>query len=131
MAGKREKFKAITWGVVALAGVCLLGAALFSDWRKDSAHLPTNIVGPSPRVRQIPSLTSTPTQVESTPTSALTFLFDCIPTQNGVEMGVVTSVIDGDTIHVDIGGKDYSVRYIGIDAPETRDPTTGRQPFGP
>jgi micrococcal nuclease len=33
----------------------------------------------------------------------------------------VTRVIDGDTIEVDIGGKIYNVRYIGIDAPELDD----------
>ena len=32
--------------------------------------------------------------------------------------GYVTDVIDGDTLIVDIGGKEYKVRYIGIDAPE-------------
>jgi micrococcal nuclease len=30
----------------------------------------------------------------------------------------VTEIVDGDTIHVDIGGVEYRVRYIGIDAPE-------------
>ncbi|MDP6586648.1 MAG: thermonuclease family protein, partial [Anaerolineales bacterium] len=30
----------------------------------------------------------------------------------------VTRVIDGDTIDVDIGGRGYRVRYIGIDTPE-------------
>jgi len=30
----------------------------------------------------------------------------------------VIYVVDGDTIHVDIGGQEYRVRYIGIDAPE-------------
>jgi micrococcal nuclease len=31
-------------------------------------------------------------------------------------------VIDGDTIEVSIGGKTYTVRYIGIDTPETKHP---------
>ena len=30
----------------------------------------------------------------------------------------VTRVVDGDTIHVSIGGKDYKVRYIGVNTPE-------------
>ncbi len=34
---------------------------------------------------------------------------------------LVTRVIDGDTIEVDIGGTIYKVRYIGIDAPELDD----------
>jgi micrococcal nuclease len=39
----------------------------------------------------------------------------------------VTRVVDGDTIHVEVGGKDYRLRYIGIDTPETVDP---RRPVG-
>ncbi|MFC1931887.1 thermonuclease family protein [Chloroflexota bacterium] len=34
----------------------------------------------------------------------------------------VVRVIDGDTIEVDIGGKPYKVRYIGIDTPEVGQP---------
>ncbi len=34
---------------------------------------------------------------------------------------LVTRVIDGDTVEVDIGGTIYKVRYIGIDAPELDD----------
>ena len=32
---------------------------------------------------------------------------------------IVTSVVDGDTIRVDIDGVEYPLRYIGIDAPES------------
>jgi micrococcal nuclease len=34
----------------------------------------------------------------------------------------VSYVVDGDTIHVIIDGVDYSVRYIGVDTPETGEP---------
>ena len=34
----------------------------------------------------------------------------------------VLRVIDGDTIEVSIGGNSYTVRYIGIDTPETKHP---------
>lgn len=40
---------------------------------------------------------------------------------------IVLDVVDGDTIRVDIDGHTYSVRYIGIDAPELR-PTI--EPYG-
>ncbi|HEX7347059.1 MAG TPA: thermonuclease family protein, partial [Candidatus Limnocylindrales bacterium] len=44
------------------------------------------------------------------------------------EFATVTKVVDGDTIKVDIAGTEYSVRYIGIDAPEpdTTDPDIKR-----
>ncbi len=45
----------------------------------------------------------------------------------GLVPAKVTRVVDGDTIHVEMGGKDYRLRYIGIDTPETVDP---RRPVG-
>jgi micrococcal nuclease len=41
----------------------------------------------------------------------------------------VTRVVDGDTIHVDLGGSDETVRYIGIDTPESVKPGTPVQCF--
>ncbi len=35
------------------------------------------------------------------------------------EDALVTRVVDGDTIQVDINGTSYRVRYIGVDAPES------------
>ena len=43
----------------------------------------------------------------------------------------VSRVVDGDTIIVALDGKDYRVRYIGIDAPETVRPGWPVEPFGP
>lgn len=42
----------------------------------------------------------------------------------------VTRVVDGDTIHVLIDDQEDTVRYIGVDSPETVDPRRGTQPFG-
>lgn len=42
----------------------------------------------------------------------------------------VTSVTDGDTIKVDIKGVIQTVRFIGIDTPETKDPRKPVQCFG-
>ena len=44
--------------------------------------------------------------------------------------GRVTRVVDGDTVHVRIGGSDERVRYIGVDTPETVKPGTPVQCFG-
>jgi micrococcal nuclease len=41
----------------------------------------------------------------------------------------VTRVVDGDTIHVSLGGQDETVRYIGIDTPESVKPGTPVQCF--
>ena len=42
----------------------------------------------------------------------------------------VERVIDGDTIHVRVEGKSYTVRLIGVDTPETKHPTKAVQYFG-
>ena len=47
----------------------------------------------------------------------------------GGDAGVVTRVVDGDTIHVSVGGEDETVRYIGIDTPESVKPGTPVQCF--
>src|SRR4051794_7990152 len=44
-------------------------------------------------------------------------------------VGKVTRVVDGDTIHVAVGGRDETVRYIGVDTPESVKPGTPVQCF--
>ncbi|UFJ39304.1 thermonuclease family protein [Brevibacillus humidisoli] len=43
---------------------------------------------------------------------------------------IVTKVVDGDTIKVEINGKEETVRLLLIDTPETNHPRLGQQPFG-
>jgi micrococcal nuclease len=43
----------------------------------------------------------------------------------------VSRVVDGDTIHVQRGGADITVRLIGIDTPETVKPNAAVECFGP
>jgi micrococcal nuclease len=52
------------------------------------------------------------------------------PSGGGRAEGTVTRVVDGDTVHVRIGGDDERVRYIGVDTPETVKPNTPVQCFG-
>ena len=39
-------------------------------------------------------------------------------------------IIDGDTIHVQVGTRIEKVRYIGVDTPEVRHPHKGEEPGG-
>lgn len=43
---------------------------------------------------------------------------------------VVTRVVDGDTVEVDLGGETEDVRYIGVDTPETVKPGEPVECFG-
>ncbi len=44
---------------------------------------------------------------------------------------VVTKAIDGDTVEVRIGSRTDTIRFLGIDTPETHHPTKPVQCFGP
>jgi micrococcal nuclease len=45
--------------------------------------------------------------------------------------GLVVDVVDGDTIKVEVNGTVYTIRYIGIDTPETVHPTEPIEWMGP
>lgn len=51
-------------------------------------------------------------------------------TNESTSLVKVFRVVDGDTINVEINGQTESVRYIGIDTPETVDPRKPIQCFG-
>lgn len=56
-----------------------------------------------------------------------------IPTETPNTIGVyyvVTKVTDGDTLHIEMEGRDEKVRLIGINTPETVDPRRPVQCFG-
>lgn len=50
--------------------------------------------------------------------SALPEIYSCVNFDQQPQSARVVSVTDGDTIVVDIDGKKYNVRYIGINTPE-------------
>lgn len=99
--------------------------------------VPTSTITQIPTSTPTPTLTSTPTKIKTpaeTPTPTFTFTptvtktptatmqpitnGSCIPLENNMEVGIVKSIIDGDTIVVEINEVNYKVRYIGIDCPE-------------
>ncbi len=43
----------------------------------------------------------------------------------------VTRVVDGDTMHVSLHGRDVTIRFIGVDTPETVAPGQPIECFGP
>jgi micrococcal nuclease len=49
---------------------------------------------------------------------------------NREQQGRVVRIVDGDTIHVQVGGRREKVRYIGIDTPETHKPGEPVECFG-
>lgn len=52
------------------------------------------------------------------------------PAGGGGDVGRVVKVVDGDTIHVQVGSTREKVRYIGVDTPETKHPRKPVQCFG-
>lgn len=44
--------------------------------------------------------------------------------------GTVLRLVDGDTIHVNLGGRVEKVRYIGVNTPEIHHPRKGEEPGG-
>lgn len=96
------------------------------------------------RVPMTPVDTPAPTEAEATTTPTLTATPAPTPTiilpssgptsallPSGHVQAQTVRVIDGDTIEVLIEGQTYTVRYIGIDTPETKHPDKPVEPFGP
>ena len=52
-------------------------------------------------------------------------------TSNGKPPATVTRVVDGDTVHVLFRGRDVTVRFIGVDTPETVAPGQPIECYGP
>lgn len=43
----------------------------------------------------------------------------------------VTRFVDGDTVQIDMNGKDEKIRFVGVDTPETHKPNSPVQCYGP
>jgi endonuclease YncB( thermonuclease family) len=78
--------------------------------------------GPAPTATDMPPATET----AAGPSPRLA----ASPLPSGLTEALVVGVVDGDTIDVLIDGREYRVRYIGIDTPETVDPNRPEGCFG-
>lgn len=75
---------------------------------------------PVPSATVTPTASATPSRTpEPTPTLPAGELFECLPEEGVRTSGIVAGVIDGDTILVQVRFQQFTVRYIGIDTPET------------
>ena len=94
--------------------VCLLSACI-------EPNPPKTLVSPTVSdliLHQTKTVLSNPTKIR-------------MPDRFNLESAMVTRVIDGDTIEVNIDGNLQTVRYIGIDTPETKHPSKPVECFGP
>lgn len=117
-----------TTGVCYLEGcaqcgslTCCDDAQFFSDKiiiTSTPTLTPTPTRTPTPTATCTPTITPSPTK---TPTPTVTIpsapQFACL-TGGRRDVALVTNVIDGDTIEVLIGELNYTVDYIGVNAPE-------------
>jgi micrococcal nuclease len=130
-------------GLLGCGGLSILGLLLFScitcgllagpsDSERTGEVVPTGIVAQATTISR-PTVTKKPTNTPTnTPTAIVTPTNTPSPTDTPtpeppptpeLTEAQVVEVVDGDTIKVEIDGEVYTVRYIGIDTPETVHPS--------
>jgi micrococcal nuclease len=103
----------------------LLFALIFTACGTPLESAPRATVSPSTlpataTLTPIPTAASKPTRTpKPTPTLPELAEMACIPADGERVSGIVTKVIDGDTVEVSIQSLTFKIRYIGIDTPET------------
>lgn len=122
---------------LGLSGVLLAGAFAVAAVGAGVAPSPPPTRTPVPSARSSqaggPAVVSTAAaarslSVTSVPSSSVPSPSTLATTAR--ELASVLSVIDGDTIRVSIAGRIATVRYIGVDSPETVDPNRPIEPYG-
>jgi micrococcal nuclease len=76
------------------------------------------------------TVTSTPSATFSGPASATPSSEPTATPRPDLTPATVTRVVDGDTIVVEISGREYKLRYIGVNTPEVVDPRRPVECFG-
>jgi micrococcal nuclease len=122
-------------GQKAWAGVLLALAVAASGCQgNDLSPRPTGGAGPSSSTTSRPVVGGTSGDSSTLPDASIAAASSDIertgPTGKTTKAKVVR-IVDGDTIVVAYGGKQYKVRYIGMDTPETVDPNSPVEWMGP
>ena len=132
------EFIVICCGLISLVG-CLSNneaaveptSVAFVEEAQSPASEPKATVAPTETPRLEPTNTLEPTATNtrrpqptatSTPEINAATIIDAAGNEVTGETAVVTQIIDGDTIDVEINGETYRVRYIGMDTPERDEP---------
>jgi endonuclease YncB( thermonuclease family) len=97
------------------------------------ASPPSSVSGTAPSAVTPTASSATAPPTSSTPAALPAFLDrpvipDFVPT-GPLERGTVTRIVDGDSIHVQVGAVRLRVRYIGMDTPESVAPNSPVEPF--
>src|SRR3990172_3451423 len=114
----RRFIKDQRWRVAAAIGTglfWLIVIVAIASGGGDDGKKAVTAKSPTPRA----TVTATP---QETPTPT--------PTPDSRQSAEVTAVVDGDTIRVSIDGQPFTLRYIGIDTPETKDPNDPVECYG-
>jgi len=133
-ASSRRKF----WLALFTVVILLLGACPFIQDFPVEALLPLG-AGKTPQAGAPAQKTASPSlQTEASPAGELASEdwraapgAECIPAGNPGIVAQVVRVVDGDTIKVGMGGRQYTVRYVGVDTPETVAPNRPVEYMGP
>jgi micrococcal nuclease len=110
------------------AGAALLAFGLACGGAPQAPETPAFAPTPAPPASPTPVPTGTPlpmpTPAPAADSEALRALpgADCVPPGRPVQQARLIRVLDGDTIEVEIEGRTYRVRYIGVNAPERGQP---------
>ena len=98
---------------VCICCLLILGALAYTTYNR-------NYFNTTPTIQESPVIAS----VTVTPTLSLPDKQEvlCVPATNERVQATVIRIVDGDTIEVNIDGTEYTLRYIGVDTPETGAP---------
>jgi len=134
MTGTQPRARSLTgrqWIGTGLAA--LIGLAIIGNLTKPPAPGSRDPVGDT---RPSEAVAAGPTEVAADPTpepvaTPWATVKPAVAPTGPTQTATVVRIVDGDTIVVAIAGKNYKVRYIGMDTPETVDPESPVEFLGP